>query len=208
MAVWQPIASMVTMQPSSASSRSRRGMAVISLDFASVATCPSTSPLAVAQALTRCSGRLARPRDRASGAASCRRWPPPRPRPAAPTTRLHPGQEAAPGTAAGSSRANTRPKVSCDGMPFGSARNVRSQASLRGRTSRPPPSRRPRRSPRTARSSGCRATVRRCARRAGPQRGKMHRELVRTPLHRRPTGPARVGRQYPPPRRAPTFRTL
>ena len=46
------MASMVTMHPLSSSNSSNRGMAVISLDFYSVATCPKVRVLAEAQALT------------------------------------------------------------------------------------------------------------------------------------------------------------
>jgi len=41
MAFWQPMASMVTKAPLRSSNSSKAGMAVISLDFASTATCPS-----------------------------------------------------------------------------------------------------------------------------------------------------------------------
>ena len=53
---WVPMASMVTMQPSSAKVASSSGMAVFSFDFSAVARCPSTSPAPAAKALTRCSG--------------------------------------------------------------------------------------------------------------------------------------------------------
>jgi len=59
-AVCVPIASIVTMQPSMSSTCKSCGIAVISFDFSSVATCPSTTPAPAANALTRCSGRLAR----------------------------------------------------------------------------------------------------------------------------------------------------
>src|SRR6266849_790633 len=57
-----PMASMVTMHPSNCSSSKSSGMAVISLDFSSIATCPSTSRASVAQALTRCNSFLPLPR--------------------------------------------------------------------------------------------------------------------------------------------------
>ena len=53
---WQPIASSVTVAPLSSSSSNNSGMAVISLDFASTATCPKVSRVSLAQALTRCKG--------------------------------------------------------------------------------------------------------------------------------------------------------
>jgi hypothetical protein len=51
--VWQLIASMVTMHPFSVSNSNNASIAVISLDIAPVATCPSTARLALAQALTK-----------------------------------------------------------------------------------------------------------------------------------------------------------
>jgi hypothetical protein len=50
------MASMVTMQPSSASVESNSGIAVFSLDFCAVAGWPSTRPAPAAYALTRSSG--------------------------------------------------------------------------------------------------------------------------------------------------------
>ncbi len=50
-----PIASIVTVQPLRLSSLSSSGIAVISLDFSSQATCPSVRPFSLAQAVTRCS---------------------------------------------------------------------------------------------------------------------------------------------------------
>src|SRR3954463_3838660 len=66
---------MVTIAPSSASRRKSTGMAVISFDLAFVATCPSTTPLVVAQALTR--GRAALPARRSCGLPSPRMGGPP-----------------------------------------------------------------------------------------------------------------------------------
>jgi hypothetical protein len=43
-AFWQPMTSMVTIQPAISSTPSRTGIAVISFDFSSVCTCPSTRP--------------------------------------------------------------------------------------------------------------------------------------------------------------------
>ena len=64
MAVWQPIASVVTRQPRSSSNSKSLGIAVISLDLASVASWPSTRRLALAQALTLCKGPRPRLRSR------------------------------------------------------------------------------------------------------------------------------------------------
>jgi hypothetical protein len=126
-------------------------MATISFDLSSTANCPrparSRTPRRSPYGAPPC-----RWSGRASGAASCRRAR----RPARPSRhhRPHPGEEAAP-ERAGSRRAKTRPKVSWLGMPSGKARNVRSHAPSPARRSPPPPSRRPRRSPHTARSSRC-----------------------------------------------------
>ncbi len=59
MAVWMPIASIVTMQPLMSSVVSSSGIAVISLYFSAVAVCPSTTPTSAANAFTRCSGAAA-----------------------------------------------------------------------------------------------------------------------------------------------------
>ena len=126
MAVWQPIASIVTVQPRTSSRARSAGIAVISFDLSSTATCPSTSPLASAQALTRCSAALpfARSCERRSVfpsmATTC-------PTVCGATARTQ-ATNAAP-NAAGSSAAKTRPKVSWLGMPPGKARNDRSQGS-------------------------------------------------------------------------------
>jgi len=115
---------MVTMQPCKCSTSSKRGIAVISLGFASVATCPSTSRLAVANALTRCSAAkpLLRLWERRKGLPS--------------TAMTSPGISSAidatqarkqASKASGSSIPNTRPKVSCEGMPWGSFRNFSNQ---------------------------------------------------------------------------------
>jgi hypothetical protein len=58
------MASMLTMQPLSSKSSSSLGMAVISLDFSAVASCPSTRRLRQPQALTMCSADLPRRRSR------------------------------------------------------------------------------------------------------------------------------------------------
>ncbi len=101
-------------------------MATISFALSSTATCPSTSPLASAQALTRCTA--ARPLARScvrrsvfpSMATTC-------PAVGGATARTQ-AMNAAP-KASGSSAAKTRPKVSWLGMPCGKARKVRSQGS-------------------------------------------------------------------------------
>src|SRR6266699_1483098 len=53
----QPIASMVTSAPSRARRESKAGMAMISFDFSSTASWPSTRWRSVAKAETRCSAR-------------------------------------------------------------------------------------------------------------------------------------------------------
>ena len=129
MAAWQPMASMVTVQPTRSSSLSSAGIAVISLDLPSTASWPSTSPDSAAQARTRCSA--ARP---VTSSREPRAVLPSRAR-----SRGAPGRSGATAVAqarkqrpnaAGSSRAKTRPKVSWLGMPRGRARKVRSQGSL------------------------------------------------------------------------------
>ena len=93
-----------------------------------VATWPSTRPLAEAQALTRCSAALPRSRscDRRAVLPSIATIPAGTSGPL--TLRTQARKQAR--NSSGSSRAKTRPKVSCDGMPPGSARKVRSQASF------------------------------------------------------------------------------
>jgi hypothetical protein len=58
------MASMVTMRPLSSNSSSSLGMAVISLDFSAVASCPSTNRLRQPHALTMGSADLPRRRSR------------------------------------------------------------------------------------------------------------------------------------------------
>lgn len=53
-AVWQPIASIVTIHPFNSNTISSLGMAVISLHFSAVLTCPNTMLFVSAQALTMC----------------------------------------------------------------------------------------------------------------------------------------------------------
>ena len=94
-------------------------MAVIALGLSSAATCPSTSPLPQAQALTRCSAAL----------PSRARVPPGR-CPSVSGTTAPTQVRKQRWNAAGSSRAKTRPKVSWLGIPSGRARKVRSQATF------------------------------------------------------------------------------
>ena len=72
MSGWVPMASIVTVQPSSASVASSSGMAVFSLDFWEVALCPRISPESAAKALTRCNRAVFSCR---SGDWSCRLQP-------------------------------------------------------------------------------------------------------------------------------------
>ena len=96
-------------------------MAVISLDLASTATWPEHQAVGLGPGADQVQRGLAEGRGRGSGAASCRRWPPPCPRSAA-ATRRHPAERKPASNCTGSSAAKTRPKVSCDGMPLGSSR--------------------------------------------------------------------------------------
>ncbi|TLD47258.1 MAG: hypothetical protein FAZ92_00447 [Accumulibacter sp.] len=121
-----PIASIVTMQPSSARVVSSSGMAVFSFDFAAVARCPRTTPAWAAKALTRCNGvapafperRLVLPSiaTTSSRLNAGTTWPTQR-------------RKAAPNSP-GSIAANTRPNVSWQGMPCSSFRYWRSQSSF------------------------------------------------------------------------------
>ena len=126
MARWQPIASVVTTQPSSESISSSFGMAVISLDPSSTATWPKTSRAPQAQAETRC-------KDEASVARSYER------RSVSPSTATMPcaasakrcmKREKHASNRAGSSRRNTRPNVSWLGTPRRSGRKRRRNPSL------------------------------------------------------------------------------
>jgi hypothetical protein len=121
------LASMVTMQPLRTSNSSRRGIAVISLDFCSVATCASTRRLSAAHALTRWSAPRPAPR-------SCER------RELLPSmATISPGNicrmlathaRKHSSNASGRNSENTRRKVSWDGIPFSSPKNSHSQSSL------------------------------------------------------------------------------
>ena len=126
MLAWVPMASMVTIQPSSARVASSSGIAVFSFDFAAVARCPITTPAPAAKALTRCSGvastlperRLVLPSMATTASVSrAGRIP------------LTQCRNAA-SNSSGSIRPNRRPKVSCDGIPASSLRYPRSQSSF------------------------------------------------------------------------------
>jgi hypothetical protein len=126
-AVWQPMASSVTMLFRGASRSSSSGMAVISFDLSSTQRWPSTRSRSLAQALTRCSGDRSRPRSNERRSVLPSMAITSRPKPAA----SEPAQAVKPASnASGSISMNTRRKVSCEGMPFGSARKLLSQASL------------------------------------------------------------------------------
>ena len=102
-------------------------MAVISLDFSSTATWPSSRWLAVAQAWTRCKADwpLARSNDRRrvlpSMAMTCRSV-------ASCRASIQPRKPFR--NSSGSSRSKRRRKVSCEGMPLGRSRKVFSQSCL------------------------------------------------------------------------------
>ncbi len=118
---------MVTIQPLRSSNSSSRGIAVISFDLVSTATWPSVSRASQAQALTRCSGFLPaavsnEPRSVLPSMATTS------PATAAPAASSHCWMQAI--NWAGSRRAKTRPKVSCEGIPLGKSRNVRKKSSL------------------------------------------------------------------------------
>ena len=113
------------MQPSRHSMRSSSGMAVLALESSSTAVWASTRRLVWAQALTRCRGPNPRPRS----------WEPRTLLPSMGTTwplvmaKVSCTQSRKPSSnRAASSRAKTRPSVSCEGIPWGSVR--RSQSSL------------------------------------------------------------------------------
>ena len=94
-------------------------MAVISLECFAVATCPSTTPRCVAQALTRCkaSWPVVRSPEQAKVLPSIATASPSK----EPTTACTNCRSTRVNWC-GSSKANTRPKVSCDGIPFGNSR--------------------------------------------------------------------------------------
>ena len=106
---------------------SSSGTAVISFDLPSTARWPSARPRPLAQALTRCSGprswrRLPDRRTVLPSIATTSR--------SAPTASDRAQRVKQASNASGSMSMNTRRKVSCEGMPFGRARKVSSQARL------------------------------------------------------------------------------
>src|SRR3954468_23772903 len=109
---WHPMASRVTMLSTRTNWSSKAGMAMISLDLSAPQRWPSTSPCALAQALTRCNGARSclRSNERRSVLPSM-----------ATTSRSKPAaSEAAQAmkqasNASGSISMNTRRKVSCRG---------------------------------------------------------------------------------------------
>ncbi len=110
------------MQPLRSSNFNSSGITFISFDLALTLSCPKTTPFAVAQALTRISAFLPQLR-------SCERrnflpsiatiWP----CVSLLTARIHVRKQRRNSLA--SRMAKTRPKVSCDGMPWGNAKKVR-----------------------------------------------------------------------------------
>ena len=127
-AVWQPMASTVTTQPCQRQrSAARPGSPVISFEPGRPpppGRGPGGSPGPGADQRQR---GLAVGRGRGSGAASCHRWPPP---PALSRATAATQERKPASNCAGSSAAKTRPKVSCEGMPLGSARKVRQPVAL------------------------------------------------------------------------------
>src|SRR5438034_1434171 len=121
-----PIASMVIIQPERDSFWSNNGMAVISFDFLSTATCANTRRFSAAHALTICNAFFpsflsAERRSVLPSMAST-----PSTAPLIPCT--HSKKHASNST--GLRCANTRPNVSCDGIPFGNSKIVLSYASF------------------------------------------------------------------------------
>ena len=122
---WQPIASMVTMQPLNSSTRSNSGTAVISLLLSATFHCPSTSPLPSAQALTIYltlwspfnARRSALPSRATTSCATASR-----------TLCVQPRKQSK--KCSGLSAAKTRLKVSWEGIPPRSFRNVWNQSRL------------------------------------------------------------------------------
>src|SRR6516165_1929802 len=121
------MASIVTVAPRTFNSCNNTGMAVVSLEWSAVATCPSTTPRSVAQALTRWRASfpvVLSPDRRRVLPSIAIVWPSREPSTVCTncrSTRVN---------CCGSSSANTRPKVSCDGIPFGNSRNFSNHFSL------------------------------------------------------------------------------
>ena len=123
----RPMASRVAMQPSRTGMCSSSGMAVISLEWSSIAVRTGTSRLASAQAPARCRGSRPRPRSwelRTHLPSTGTTGPPVSSKAACIQSRKHSSKRAA------SSRVQTRPGVLCEGIPCGSSRKVRSYSSL------------------------------------------------------------------------------
>src|SRR6266851_9544297 len=120
-----PIASMVTVQPSRAKVASNSGMAVFSLDFSPVARCPNTKPAPAAKADTRCKAVVSTPPERRLVLPSMATTSGPSTGKTLPTQRRNEAWNSS-----GSIIPNKRPKVSCEGMPWASTRDRRSQSSL------------------------------------------------------------------------------
>ena len=112
---------------SSTSWSSNSGTALISFDLPSTQRWPSTRPCSDAQALTTCSGDWSRPRpnERRIVSPSMANTSRSNLVVSALTHVLNPVSNAS-----GSISMNTRPNVSCEGMPFASSRKVLSQASF------------------------------------------------------------------------------
>ena len=129
---WVPIASMATTQPDSSSILSCSGIAVISFDFSSTFVCARVSPAWFAHALTMWIAGLSllRSCDRPAVfpsmlmiCASVARL----------TAATHETNRSF--NASGSSRQNTRAVMSCEGMPWGSRRNLLSHDSVLSQSS-------------------------------------------------------------------------
>src|SRR5579863_9289524 len=113
MLAWVPMASMVTVQPCRAKVESNSGMAVFSFDFSAVAHCPRTNPAFAAKAETRCRAVASTPPERRLVFPSrATTWPP-----SAGKWLLTQRRNAAANSLASMSP-NSRPKVSCEGMPL------------------------------------------------------------------------------------------
>src|SRR3954451_10280637 len=121
------MASRVTILFARTNWSSSLGTAVISFDLPSTQRCPSTRPWALAQALTTCRGDCPCPRSNERRIVLPSMTTTSRSKPAM----SEPAQAVKPASkASGSISMNTRRKVSCEGMPFGSSRKVRSHSSL------------------------------------------------------------------------------
>lgn len=120
------MASIVTKHPSRSKSFHSSGMAVISLDFSSTATWARTIRFSTAHALTRCKAFFpcTASWERLNVLPSMAMTP--GIFPVIPRTQFRKHSS----NCLGSIRANTRPKVSCEGMPLGRSKKVLSQVSF------------------------------------------------------------------------------